>query len=248
MNHPFFSPDTNGAIAPSPAPTPKATRAKGPFDKSKMAALEECSEVAAAAQTAPYASILEQKYDISSADVAALIADIATCQALFGSARTSTLSAQTQTDDKNEAREAIIEAIDEFRTGARLTLKTEAEMRAFGVGESLEKNELILAQLAQTIFDNPTSPTLRGIDAAEMTALQTALNAWKSASQGQLSHESSGMGDLSSANTLFESIETRAREIKIAIDGKFSYRKPESVAARKLFHLPLKRPFAPRMD
>ena len=250
MKIPFlFSPDASGASpTPTPAPATLPKRAKGPFDKKKMAALDECEEVAQAAQTAPSAARLDTKYAISSASVATLLADISTCEGLYGSARTNTLGAQTSTDAKDDARENIIEAIDEFRTGARLSFKTEAEMRAFGVGEDLEKNEPVLAQLAQTILDNPASPTLRGIGAEEMGALKVALKSWKRASQSQRSGESSGQGDLSNANALFESIEARAREIKIAIDGKFSFRKPENVEARKLFHLPLKRPFAPRMD
>ena len=128
-----------------------------------------------------------------------------------------------------------------------MTLRTQAELESFGVGVSLERNETILAQLAQTILDNPVSPTLRGIDAAEMTALQSALNNWKAASQSQTDQNASSQGARARAHQLFDEIESQTRDIKIAIDGKFSYKKPDSIEARKLFHLPLKRPFAPKM-
>ena len=176
-----------------------------------------------------------------------MTAKIAQCESLFGTARNSGLSSQTQTGNKDDAREAIIEAIDEFRTGARLTFASEAELETFGVGVNLEKNAGVLAQLAQTILDDPRSPTLTGIGSEEMTALQSALADWKSSGGDQLGDQAKSEGDRALAEQLFDEIELQTRRIKIAIDGKFPYKKPESVTARKLFHLPLKRPFAPKM-
>lgn len=248
MNTPMlFASDSPGASPMSASAPPKKKVVRGPFDKEKMAVLDECEDIAHAAQSAPYADLLKQKYAIAPASVAALLAKIAECEGLFGAARTAGLGSQTQTDAKNAAREAIIEAIDEFRTGARLSLKTEADLQSFGVGVLLDRNEANLAQLAQTILDNPVSPTLRGITPDEVTALQSALNNWKAASQSQTDQTASSQGDRARANELFNEIEVQTRDIKIAIDGKFSYKKPDSTEARKLFHLPLNRPFAPKM-
>lgn len=245
MNRTFFTPDSSGA-APTPAP-PKTRRVQSAFNKKTMAALDECEEVAQSAQIAPYADILNVKYKITPARVAALLDKIAQCETLFGTARTSNLGSQTQTEAKDAAKEDIIEAIDEFRTGARLSFQTDAELSAFAVGVDIEKNESILTQLAQSILDNPASPTLTGIGPDEIATLQSALTAWKTASQNQLSHSASGQGNRAQAGQLFDEIEDEARRIKIAIDGKFSYKKPDSTEARKLFHLPLNRPFAPKM-
>lgn len=242
MQQLFFSPDASGA---SPAPKPK--RVQGAFNKKYMASLDESEDVARAAQTQPYSDVLNQKYAITPASVTTLLAQISECEALFGGARNSQLNSQTQTEAKDAAREALIEAIDEFRTGARLSLRTESELESFGVGVDLERNESVLAQLAQSILDNPTSPTLRGIAPAEMTALQSALDTWKTASQNQTTQDASSQGARARAEQLLSEIESQCRDIKIAIDGKYSYKKPDSTEARKLFHLPLNRPFAPKM-
>ena len=243
----FYAPDVAGNGAPAPIPTP-TKRVQGPFDKKTVAALTEAQEVAANAALAPYADVLATKYEITAAFVAQLASDIAQCQGLFGGARLANLSGQSSTASKDEAEDQIIEAIDEFRTGARLTLKTRGDLEAFGVGVDLERNQDVLVQLAQSILDNPVSPTLRGIGAEKMTALQTALANWKAASQSQSAGQASGQGTRADAETLFDSIEERAREIKLAIDGKFGFKKPSSVEARKLFHLPINRPYAPRMN
>ena len=243
----FYAPDdaATGASAPIPTPT---KRVQGPFDKKTIAALTEAQEVAANAALAPYAALLATKYEITAAFVTQLASDISQCQGLFGGARLADLSGQSSTVSKDAAREEIIEAIDEFRTGARLTLKTRGDLEAFGVGVDLERNQDVLVQLGQSILDNPVSPTLRGIGAEEMSALQIALTDWKAASQSQSAQQASGEGTRADAETLFESIEERAREIKLAIDGKFGFKKPSSVEARKLFHLPINRPYAPRMN
>ncbi len=245
MNHTlfFFAPDAGGA-APTPVPKP---RVNGPFNKATMARLDEAEEVAQSAQLSPYAEILGTKYGISAAQIAALLSKIDAAERLFGSARTKDLSSQTSTIDKGDAEDAIIEAIDEFRTGARLSLKTEAEMRAFGIGVDLEKNASVLAQLAQTILDDGRSATLRGIGPDEIAALQSALADWKASGGDQRGDQAASEGDHSQAQALFEEIKAGVREIKIAIDGKFSYKKPDSREARHLFHLPPKRAYAPRM-
>ena len=243
----LWAPDAMGTSnSGAPAPT-DVKRSYGPFDKKKAAALVEAAEVAQNAGRAPYAAILNDKYSITPVDVATLVTQINNCEGYFGSSRAGRLGSQGATVDKDEAREAIIEAIDEFRTGARLSLKSAAEMTTFGVGVDLEKNESVLALLAQTILDDARSPTLRGIGPDEMTALQTALAAWKTASGEQSGQGARGQGDRARALELFETVEDKVREIKIAIDGKFSFRKPENVDARKLFHLPPHRPFAPHM-
>ena len=240
--HPFYAPDATGDPAPAPAP-----RARGPFDKEKTAALVEADDIATHAATSPYAGILENKYEIAPAQIAALQTDITECQRLFGQARTGRLDSQSSTVGKDAAREAIIAAIDEFRTGARLSLKTDAEMQAFGVAVDLEKNASVLAQLAQTILDDPRAPNLRGIGPDEMAALQTALADWRATGDDQSGASAQSQGDLARALQLFDKIEETVREIKLCINGKFSYRDPANVDARKLFHLPPHRPYAPKM-
>ena len=245
----FYAPDVAATGAPAPIPTPTpAKRVQGPFDKKTIAALTEAQEIAENAALAPYAALLDTKYQITAAFVTQLASDIAQCQQMFGGARVANLSGQSSTASKDAAHDEIIEAIDEFRTGARLTLKTRGDLEAFGIGVDLERNQDVLVQLAQSILDNPVSPTLRGIGADEMTALQTALADWKTASQSQSAQQASGQGTRADAETLFDSIEERAREIKLAINGLFNYKKPSSVEARKLFHLPINRPYAPRMN
>ncbi len=240
----IFSPD--GQAAGTPEPT-KPPRVRGPFDKETMAALDEAEDVAKNAQKAPFAAILEQKYKILPASVAALELKIDECEKLFGSARTADLGSQTHTVGKDEAKENIIEAIDEFRTGARMDFSTQAELEAFGVAVDLERNASVLAQLAQTILDDPRSPNLTGIGPDEISALQSALDDWKASGGDQQSDAAKGEGDRALAEQMFKEIEFQTRKIKIAMDGKYSYKKPESVEARRLFHLPLKRPFAPKM-
>ena len=238
---PFFAPDATGTSATVTSPS------RGPFDKAKMAALVEADEIASNAANAPYAGVLNLKYQITPAQISALQSDITECQRLFGASRSGRLGSQTSTVNKDAAREAIIEAIDEFRTGARLSFRTDADMEAFGVGVDLEKNSSVLAQLAQTILDDPRSPTLRGIGAEEMTALQSALTDWRTAGGDQSGGAAQSQGDHARALILFDKIEDTVRDIKVAINGRFSYRDPANVDARKLFHLPPHRPYAPRM-
>ncbi len=235
----LFAPDAPSA----PAKTP---RAYGPFDKATMAALVGYADIVANAKKAPYADILQTKYKITAAQITTLGTDISECERLFGSARQSDLSSQTGTLDKGEAHDDIIDAINEFRTGARLTFKSHADMEAFGVDVDLEKNSDVLAQLARTILDDARSPTLDGIGPDEMTALQSALDNWIEADGEQGDNFAQGIGDHARATELFESIKPRVRRIKIAMNGKFSYKKLENREARKLFHLPPTSQYAPR--
>ncbi len=73
----LLSTDTSGA-SPTPTSVPsKPRRVQGPFNKKDIAALDECEDVARAAQSAPYADILNSKYAITPANVTALLAKIA---------------------------------------------------------------------------------------------------------------------------------------------------------------------------
>ena len=243
----LFAPDATAATVAVPAPNPTApTQSRGPFDKAIMANLVGYADIVANAKKTPYAEILATKYKITGAQIATLGTDIAECERLFGSARQSDLSSQSGTLDKHEAHDDIIDAINEFRTGARLTFKSHADMEAFGVDVDLEKNSDVLAQLARTILDDARSPTLDGIGPDEMTALQSALDNWIEAGGEQGDNIAQSVGDHARGVELFESIKPRVRRIKIAMNGKFSYKKLDNREARKLFHLPPTSQYAPR--
>jgi hypothetical protein len=228
-----------GGSSASSTPTPQA-----PFNKRLLAELQETRDVIAAARLAPYATLLEDEYEITPSDIIALENMVNEAGEAFGIAHILGGQAQTSTAEENAAEEAIIAAIRRVQTGVRLTHPTsKTEQDRYFIGDDLENDEERLTQIAETILQQLQNETLRSVKPAHIQSLQDALNRWRTAHQARQQSGSGSTTDRARGLALMKQINAKRREIQIAIDGEFPYTNPQNAGHRKAFHIPEKRPF-----
>lgn len=245
----LFAP-TDAATGATPTtgapPTPKETKRKSPaaFDRKVAAELQEAQDIAAIAADARFATMLNDEYEITPAEVAQLQALVVQARAKFGLASSGAGAGAADTGDKDAAENALIAALRKIQTGARLTYPMSASNQArYFIGTILEQSEPQLAQIATTMLENLKTDVLKSITPAKIQAVTDALAAWQTALATQTGTKGASYQDRAQGRALMDEIDPQVREIKIAIDGQYPYTQEETRAVRKLFHLTENRPF-----
>ena len=214
------------------------------FNKRVLAELQETRDVISAARLEPYATILEEEYEITPAMITALEEKVNQAASAFGLAHTLNLQGSSSTAAENSAEEEIIAAIRRIHTGVRLTFPTsQADQERYFIGIDLDVNEERLTQIAQTILDLLKTETLRSVGATQKQRLQTALARWQTEHGTRSQSESGALTDYSLGRQLMKEVNLGRREIQIAMDGEFPFSDPLNAGHRSLFKLPEHRPF-----
>lgn len=235
------TPQTAGTNATTNTAHPRELQA---FNKEFLAELDETDDVVRAARKSAYAPKLATKYLITTAFVDSLATRSAQARTLLGNAQTGRDTSHAATDDKQADEDALIAAIRDVQTGARLKYDGDKpNLRRYFIGTQLQSNESRLQQIATTILENLTHETLPGVDADEVTALQNALDEWIADANTQSDSGTAAGLNYDTAVAMLKEIKRDRRKIQIAANGMLPYTNPLNAAPRGEFHLPPKRPF-----
>ena len=240
---------------PTPAPEQpdngKSKRAKPGFiSQSLVDAIglaETCHQEAAKADVA--AKLAER--DWTAADqtqIGEFLEQSDTLQTQIASARAGKGS---RTQEENEAREKLLTALDPILKGACRTFAGDVAQRAaFGIGQNLsnaDTAELIrVAKYARDqLTGTPSKIVLKGVIAAEITAIATQADAYDHANWAQAQAQQTASALLQDLRSLVEQeINPLRRDLQHAADMAYSHRIETNAAQRKAFGLQPDRPLA----
>lgn len=245
----FFAPDGATSAASDPDPTPAKTRLpRAAFNRTIVALLSEAADLVVTARDPRFAPMLAE-YEITPALIDALEANIALANDFFGIASSGAQTSQADTAAKDALEAALETAIRPIQTGARLSYATSgADQRRYYIGQDLGQDETQLERMATTILKNLKTDTLRGVTPAKIAALQSAYDAWHAAVLAHPSNQVVSQTDRAQGNKILLQIKPTMREIKIAGDGAYPYDEAATRPLRKLFHIPEKQPYAPKVE
>jgi hypothetical protein len=245
----FFAPDGATAASSDPTPTPAKPRLpRAAFNRTLAALLSEAADLVVTARDARFAPMLAE-YEITPAMVTALEANIALANGYFGIASSASQTSQADTAAKDALEDALEAAIRPIQTGARLSYPTSAaDQRRYYIGQDLGQDEIQLELMATTILTNLKTDTLRGVTPAKIAALQSAYDAWHAAVLAHPSNQVESQTDRAKGNEVVQKIKPTVRDITIAGDGAYPYDDLTTRPFRKLFHIPEKQPYTPKVE
>lgn len=251
----YFAPDASGAVTTSattePTPPTKAPLSRAAYDRRIAAELSEATEVATQAQLQPFRDILSDEYAVG-AQVPLDILNLASqARIKLGLANSGDQTGQADTAQKQALEDAMDKAIRRIQTGARLSFPDSLpDQRRYGIGIDLETAEDQVEILVPQIIKQLETETLRSVGTAQISALQTAFDAWLAAGGAQKAAKGEAQTDRAGGEVLLKQLRPLVREIKTCIDGEFPYNASNTPeidirVVRAKFHLPETQPFAP---
>ena len=250
MKNPFLLHSTADAAGVGPSQPVLHRKSAGAFNRAVAAQLEEIVAIGEAAQSAPFAQILADDYEISADFVAEMLTKAHTAQEKFGLASTSSSGGKADTAKKQAAEDALVFALRKIQTGAKLTFPdSRAQQEKFYVGTRLEEAEDQLSLIAQTVLQELETTTLKSVTPAKIAAVREALAAWDAITATQGNTKLGGQTDRAQGQALLKTAAAMSRQIKIAIDGEFPYDGHDENGApftttRKRFHIPEYQPYS----
>jgi len=245
-------PDTTTPATPAPATeAAKATRAKAGFiSKDLIEAIDladDCHQEAAKPDTAP--KLTER--DWTAADQTQLGTLLTQCESLQTEIANARAAKGTRGEEETKARLEVLTALDPILKGARRTLvDSDAQRAAFGIGANLsnaDSGELIrVAKYARDqLTGTPPAIVLKGVIAAEITAIATLATKYGSADWAQSQAQQKATDLLLKLRALIEQkLNPHRRDLQHAADMAYPHRLETNAAQRKAFGLQPDRPLA----
>jgi hypothetical protein len=238
---------TPPATPSTPASAGSRRAAPGFIDQELEDALKlatDCHREAAKPEVAP--KLLEREW--LPAEQTALGASLARCDAFVQRLRELRTGSRTRTDDEEAARAELLIALDPIIKGARRKYPDgSAERRAYGIGTRLSttSTQTLLAtaiyaygQLGTGENNAPPKVVLKGVLPAEIAALHTLAEKYKTADWAQADAQKAATELLSKLRQEIETVlNPLRRDLQGAADQAYTHRDPTNAAQRKAFGL-----------
>lgn len=199
------------------------------------------------AQQPSYAPKLAN-YGLDAAFLTSFIQNIAACRAGIAHLADNRGTKSTATQSENSARMTLLNGLQEAQTVAKLKLTlqpTETALKSrYFLGQivrGLKRSDLESA--ADQIIAHLKTDHLTGFDAAKISALETALAAWRAEDQTQGSAQSAAITTRQELLTRYAEVERQRRAIQLAADALYPYTDKQNAGIRGEFAIPKTRPF-----
>ena len=243
----------NAPTDPPTPPAPKTPRAKPGFiDQGLEDAItlaDDCHREAAKTDVAP--KLLERHW--TAADQQALGDSLGRCDGFKKQIKEARTGKRIRSAGEDEARTALIVALDPILKGARRTYPDgSAERSAYGIGESLANSStsdlLALAvyavgQLAPGANNTPPKDTLKGVLPAEIATLGQLVAEYKDADWAHGDAQQTASRLLAQLRSEVEDkLNPLRRDCQGAADQAYTHRDPTNAAQRRAFGLQPDRP------
>ena len=233
---------------PSPTPSPVTPRTRGDINQAWLDEMTRSDEVAATAAKTAYAGQLATG-GIDDAKVDGLANAVKAARLLAAAAVQNTTGKQGVTTTETALTDDLINQIQNVQKRAKQKHEATApgKLADYAIGQKFYSSRAVLEQTAANILaklkGTAGSPAdvLPGIDAAKITALQTAADAY----QAVQTNQSGAQGDATTARKQLEAaiadLTAKRREIQFAADAEWPHTAPANAGVRTEFQLPTDR-------
>ena len=161
-------------------------------------------------------------------------------QALF-----KTTLKEKMTSNEKRIELELIKAVQEVQSSARLKYRLSAPeiMHSYFTGESLHTSHARLDFIVASILLQLSEDNLPGITDEKVTALQTLHGAWDQADWDQDDAQLQASIQRFLRDDNLKILRGKRIDIQLAINAEYPYQDKENEAVRRLFLLPINRPY-----
>ena len=192
---------------------------RNPFNAAQQSELEITEKVCLAALRVEYAPAL-LLWDVTEAEVKALLADVRAARLAGSAAQASTNARMQATREESDAKAQLVGAFRTIQSAARRVFGTArpAHLRDYGVGV-LMNSRTAITQVYEGILEQLQSDVLPGITPEKIADFSASYNNWKSVIAAQGDSQSGATGLRAQRNTSVVDVSVRRREIQSAANG-----------------------------
>ena len=235
----------------SPDPHTPHEQPHGYFNQAQLEDIKTAEDLLGPAGSAAHAARL-LKCGIAAEYVAGLAATVADARqktTATGQARGTRRAASLNA--KGPAR-ALITVLQGIQSAAKQKQRmaeedddptTNFSTDGYFIGKRLNPNRATLLQNADALLAHARNDALPGIDAAEITAIENAIAAYRGAKEDEAGKEEAAERERVERDALIKRINARRMAIQHAADRAYPYTDEANAPARRAFKLPTDRPF-----
>ncbi len=247
--------DPTPAPTPTPTPTPTPAPASNPtpglYDQAQLQTVKNSETLAASAKDAAYnPALIEEGMQTGTPD--SLLAGAAAWRELSQQAVDADIEEKKATGLGTDTETALRQQVEYFRSKAQLSITqhpqwTHAEIKAckerYFIGINIFENQDIAEQSAAAIFDHAEADALPAITPAKLAAARAILGKFSGTDSTQSTPQSAATKARALRDAKFAEIVNLRHEIQHAANGAYPWWDDANIAARRLFMLPIGRPF-----
>jgi hypothetical protein len=244
------TPPTNPPATPV-TPAPK-TQPKGYFNQAQLDDIEIAEEIVPPAQDSTRTAALATK-EITAAYVAGLDDAVKLARTQIAATGQGADKRKAATLNADDAERGLVTVLQAIQSAAKQKHRMLAEdddpttnfpTDGYMIGLRLNPNRAAFLQNAATLRGKATTDALPGYKTPEsLAAIQTAIDAYKEATATQAERDQEAADDRIARDKLIKKINSRRMAIQHAADALWPYTDDDHHPVRKLFKLPLDRPF-----
>lgn len=233
----------------TPIPPATTPRQRAEISRDLLHNISEGKAVALAAQMSEYAPKL-LAFTITPEKAAQLLEKSIKAAEMAAQVVSLRRDSKVGTRRDEEEKFTLIEAIERIQTGAHLKYDGESNralrednLKRYFVGNRLDVADNRLETIALAVLEELKKEELPSVGPAEIEALKTALADWENGVDADADASPSAQALYEQLVALSGEITIERRQIQIAANAAFPFRKETNAAARKAFHIPEHRPF-----
>ena len=212
-----------------------------------VAGLDQAEQLAQIAKRESVsAALLVEELPAGFAD--ALLAKVGACRMQLATYLSATGDKQSATASETELRQALIGLLQGVQTAAKRKWARSAtehsHLKAYYVGTTLKSLGFAgLAEAADAILRQARLDTLPGVTPEKLTALESAIVAWKARNAAQSEAQNTATQAHREAERLFGEITDERIQLQLTADAAFAYADKANGAIRTEFDLPQNGPY-----
>ena len=240
--------DTEMVVDNTEAKTAKpARKPRGLVNALWVAGLDQAEQLAQVAKRESVAAaLLVEELPAGFAD--ALLAKVGACRTQLALSLSATADKQSATASEKELRLALIGLLQGVQTAAKRkwarSATEQSQLKAYYVGTTLKSLSFAgLAEAADAILRQARLDTLPGVTAEKLTALESAIVAWKAKNAAQSEEQNTATQAHSEAERLFGELTNERIQLQLTADAAFPYTDKANGAIRTEFNLPKTGPY-----
>ncbi len=228
-----------------PEPPKKSAGPRGEINANWLDEISTTEKLAVVAAKDAYKTKLAKR-KIDAPWLTKLSADLERARTLTGQATGKTTGKKVVTKTEKDLKAALVAQIQSIRAAAKQKYftKNKPALADYYFAKNIKgMSRPDLEACATNIAAKAKDAALPGIEAAELQALDDALEAYKGVETDQSGAQSGATAARKALEALVKEIADQRRELQFAVDGLWPAGKPENAALRVEFKLPADKAF-----
>ena len=243
-------PPPGAASAPSSEPKTepkskaKPVRQRSVFHQAQLEEIDLAEHVGGAAQNPDYATRLKER-KITPAFTSTLLTDTGGLRALSSAVVGSEVDAKPATAQGVACEQKLVGALRQAQTAARQEFKQSdpLHLEKYLIGEDITANRNTLVQSSQTIISQTDADRPAGIGTEFVQKATAARAEFVDCKPAQATEQSDAGKERAERDAKVEAVKQRRQQIQFAVEFLWPSGVPGNEAVRRLFRLPVDRPY-----